>query len=87
LLGTDGDSPRDWLAAGQALGYILLRARAEGASTSYLNQPIEVAELRPHLAADDRPPNPVPAAAIGSRLPGDRKPTPRRDAAEVVTVT
>jgi hypothetical protein len=37
VLGTDGDSLREWLAAGQALGYTLLHARAEGVSASYLS--------------------------------------------------
>lgn len=49
VLGTDGDRPSDWLRAGQALARILLRARAEGVAASFLNQPIEVAELRPRV--------------------------------------
>jgi hypothetical protein len=44
VLGTNGDTPQDWLCAGQALARVLLRARAEGVWASYLNQPIEVAE-------------------------------------------
>ena len=47
VLGTDGDRPADWLRAGLALARVLLRARAEGVAASFLNQPIEVAELRP----------------------------------------
>jgi hypothetical protein len=49
VLGTDGDSPADWLAAGQALERVLLRACVDGVSASFLNQPIEVSELRPRL--------------------------------------
>src|SRR5215208_4504425 len=49
VLGTEGDTPADWLAAGQALARILLRARAEGVWGSFLNQPIEVSELRPRV--------------------------------------
>ena len=49
VLGTEGDTPADWLAAGQALANVLLRAQAEGVSASFLNQPIEVPELRPQL--------------------------------------
>jgi len=49
VLGTEGDTPADWLAAGQALARILLRARAEGVWASFLNQPIEVPELRPRV--------------------------------------
>lgn len=49
LLGTDGDSPHDWLGAGQALERVLLHACLEGLQGSYLNQPIQVASLRPRL--------------------------------------
>lgn len=51
VLGTDGDTPRDWLAAGQAMERILLRASAHGLTSSFLNQPVEVDHLRPRLAA------------------------------------
>ncbi|SCZ67926.1 Acg family FMN-binding oxidoreductase [Thiohalomonas denitrificans] len=50
VLGTDGDGPRDWLLAGQALQHALLVATRHGLQASYFNQPIEVAELRPRLA-------------------------------------
>ena len=46
LLGTDGDAPRDWLAAGQALQRVLLVGCSFGLRASYLNQPIQVASLR-----------------------------------------
>ncbi len=49
VLGTNGDTPNDWLSAGQALARVLLRARAEEVWASFMNQPIEVAELRPKL--------------------------------------
>ena len=50
-LGTSGDSPEDWMNCGQALARVLLRATANGISTSFLNQPIEVDELRPRIGA------------------------------------
>jgi hypothetical protein len=50
VLGTRGDSPREWLAAGQAMERVLLRACASGLTASYLNQPAEVEALRPRLA-------------------------------------
>jgi nitroreductase len=50
VLGTAGDTPRDWLEAGQAMERILLRACAHGLTSSFLNQPVEVDELRPRLA-------------------------------------
>jgi nitroreductase len=51
VLDTAGDTRRDWLLAGQALGRLLLGAAAAGVSASFLNQPIQVAGLRPHLSA------------------------------------
>jgi hypothetical protein len=50
VLGTEGDSPHDWLLAGQALQRVLLVASAHGVRASYLNQPIQVASLRPRMA-------------------------------------
>ncbi|GIT97492.1 nitroreductase family protein [Sulfurovum sp. TSL1] len=49
VLGTAGDNVADWLAAGQALEKILLSAHSQGLQASYLNQPIQVASLRPKL--------------------------------------
>lgn len=49
VLGTDGDEPAAWLATGQALERVLLTACREGLQCSYLNQPIQVAALRPKL--------------------------------------
>ncbi|MEJ5365913.1 MAG: nitroreductase family protein [Desulfosoma sp.] len=49
VLGTDGDGPRHWLAAGQALQRVLLVACRHGLQASYLNQPIQAAALRPKL--------------------------------------
>lgn len=49
VLGTDGDQPRHWLRAGQALERVLLVACQNGLQASYLNQPIQVASLRSKL--------------------------------------
>jgi len=49
VLGTRGDSPRDWIGAGQALQRLLLRGADLGLQASYLNQPIQLAGLRPRL--------------------------------------
>jgi nitroreductase len=51
IIGTDRDDPPAWLAAGQAMSHVLLRATADGLATSFLSQAIEVPELRPLLAA------------------------------------
>lgn len=49
VLSTPGDEPRDWLVAGQALQRLLLVGVQEGLQASYLNQPVQVAALRPTL--------------------------------------
>ncbi|MFI1280895.1 Acg family FMN-binding oxidoreductase [Streptomyces sp. NPDC020858] len=46
LLGTTGDTPEDWLRAGQALERVLLQATADGLVTSMTSQPLEWPELR-----------------------------------------
>lgn len=47
VLGTDGDDIADHIRAGQALERVLLRATQEEVSASFLNQPVEIPELRP----------------------------------------
>lgn len=49
VLTTVCDSARDWLAAGQALQRLLLLGVQLGLQASYLNQPVQVATLRPKL--------------------------------------
>lgn len=49
VLGTEHERERDWLEAGQALERVLLVACSHGLQASYLNQPIQVAALRPRL--------------------------------------
>jgi hypothetical protein len=49
VLSTDGDMPSDWLATGQALQRLLLEGVQRGLQASYLNQPVQVAALRPKL--------------------------------------
>jgi nitroreductase len=50
VLGTGADDTPARLAAGQALARVLLTATADGLAASYLNQPVQVAALRPRLA-------------------------------------
>lgn len=49
VLGASGDGTRDWLQVGQALQRVLLVACRHGLQASFLNQPIQVAPLRPGL--------------------------------------
>jgi nitroreductase family protein len=50
VLGTDPGTPRGWFQCGIALAELLLRATASGVSAGFLNQPLQVAALRPVLA-------------------------------------
>jgi hypothetical protein len=46
---TDGDTPRDWLAAGEALSAVLLTATADGLATSVMSDLVEVPIARVQL--------------------------------------
>lgn len=49
VIHTRSDNPAEWLSTGQALERVLLIAASEGIQASYLNQPCQVAALRPRL--------------------------------------
>ncbi len=49
IIGTERDRPRDWVAAGEALQAVLLTAQARGLQASFLNQAVQVPELRARL--------------------------------------
>jgi nitroreductase len=83
LLVAAGDTPADWLSAGQALQRVLLTATAEGISASYLNPPIEQPRLRPRLAEIfGVTGNPQVLLRLGYHAPVSA--TPRRPLHEVV---
>jgi nitroreductase len=50
VLGTGLDGPHDWIAAGEAMEAVLLRATHLGLAASFLNQAIEEGELRDPIA-------------------------------------
>jgi hypothetical protein len=84
VVGTANDTPAAWLAAGQALSRLLLRARGAGVWASFLNQPIEVAALRPHLGeilGNGGFPQLLLRLGYG---PDPAAPTPRRSLEEVL---
>lgn len=84
VLGTRGDGPRDWLAAGQALQRLLLVGVGLGLQASYLNQPLQVAALRPRLAALSGQDG-APQILLRMGYTGDRLvPSPRRRLEEVI---
>ena len=84
VLGTNTDEPLNWIQTGEALARILLQARAENVWTSFMNQPIEVPELRPKLreALGRAAGNPQLLMRMGYGK--DVKPTPRRDVSDVI---
>ena len=83
VLGTANDRPSAWVAAGQALARVSLRAAAVGVSVSFLNQPIEVRELRPQVVDIlGREGYPQLVLRMGYRPEVD--PTPRRPVREVL---
>lgn len=86
VLGTEGDTPRDWLRAGEALAMVLLEATSEGLCASFLNQPVEVAELRPalrRLVAERTGHFGAPQLVLRLGYGPEAQPTPRRTANEV----
>lgn len=83
VLGTVTDTPRDWMHAGQALARVLLRARVEDVWASFLNQAVEVADLRQRLSANLGLPG-YPQACLRLGFAEDIRPTPRRAVNEVI---
>ncbi|MGB2851261.1 MAG: hypothetical protein WBC01_06295, partial [Solirubrobacterales bacterium] len=81
---TDSDDPADWLATGQALQRVLLRARAAGVWSSFLNQPVEVDELRPRLAETIGRQGGYPQLVVRFGYGPSIKPEPRRSVEEVL---
>ncbi|HRZ46125.1 MAG TPA: nitroreductase [Candidatus Paceibacterota bacterium] len=49
VLGTNADDCASWLAAGQALEHVLLKAQSENVTASFLSQPVEIPALRARL--------------------------------------
>jgi nitroreductase len=83
LIETDEDATADWLRAGRALQRILLAATGAGLSASFLNQPIELPDLRPELrrlAGGVGVPQLLLRVGRGPDVP----PTPRRPLDDIV---
>jgi nitroreductase len=82
-LETPADTPAAWLAAGQALARVLLRAGAQGVGASFLNGPITIPELRTQLRGllgGEGFPQLLLRLGYGPEGP----PTPRREVGEVL---
>lgn len=83
VLSTDSDHPRDWLRAGQALQRVLLIGCKHGLQASYLNQPVQVASLRPKLQTLVGAGAPQLLLRLGYPLEGI-SPSPRRALDDVI---
>jgi hypothetical protein len=83
VLATPRDGKGEWIAAGEVLQRILLRATAAGLSVSYLNQPIEVAALRGRLR-DAIGEAGVPHIMLRLGYGLEVRPTPRRTVDDVL---
>jgi hypothetical protein len=86
ILATKSDSSAAWLDAGQALERVLLAGAAEGIAASYLNQPVQMADLREEVAHLLPAPKYCPQLILRMGFGGDQQSTPRRSVAEVVTM-
>jgi hypothetical protein len=83
VLWTEEDSARAWLDAGQGLAGAVLSLQADGVSSSYLNQALEVPELRGRVGALlGREGAPQLVLRLGYGKP--TRPTPRRRVDEVL---
>lgn len=81
---TSADEPAAWLATGAALQRVLLRARATNLWASFLNQPVEVPELRPGVAAAIGRPDGFPQLVVRFGYGTAVAPEPRREVDDVL---
>ena len=85
VLTTDGDGTADWLRAGQALDRVLLTAQSQDVQASFLNQPIEVPELRDDVA--DLVGSGHPQIVLRLGYGPAARPTPRRPVHKVLSTS
>ena len=85
VLGSHSDEPLDWINTGMALANVLLLAGSENVCCSFLNQPIQIPQLRPKLldAIGNKKGFPQVLLRMGYYNQQIR-PTPRRSIEEVL---
>ena len=83
VLGTDEDNALNWIAAGQALQSVLLRARTEDVWASFLSQPVQVEDLRPRIG-EVTGCGGCPQALLRLGYGPEEVPTPRRGIRELL---
>jgi len=83
ILWTFADTWFDWLAAGQALEKVLLRAAAEKVWAAFFSQPVEITTLRKEISTNLGQSD-VPQLIFGLGYGAQALPTPRRSVSEVL---
>jgi nitroreductase len=83
VMGSNTDEPLDWLHTGMVMANMLLLARSECIWASFLNQPIEVPELRPKVREAIYKEG-FPQLLLRMGYAQDVKPTPRRPIEEIL---
>ena len=83
MLCSEQDDPTAWLAAGEALARVLLRAGAEGVSATFFNAPVQVGALRGRLRELLGGAG-FPQIVLGLGYSAHVTPTPRRALGEVL---
>jgi hypothetical protein len=85
VLGSYSDGSLDWIITGMSLANILLLARSEDIWCSFLNQPIQIPELRDNVIHTIGKEKAFPQVLLRIGYYGrDIRPTPRRDLEEVI---
>jgi hypothetical protein len=74
----------NWLKTGMALSRMLLTAQSENVWCSFLNQPIEVPELRPKVQELVKQEDGFPQIMLLMGYGKEVKPTPRRPIEDVL---
>jgi hypothetical protein len=85
VLGSYSDRPLDWIITGMALANVLLLARSEDIWCSFLNQPIQIPELRHKVIDTIKKERGFPQVLLRmGYYSHDIRPTPRRNLEEVI---
>jgi hypothetical protein len=85
VLGSPSDEPLDWINTGMALANILLLASSENVCCSFLNQPIQISQLRPKLLDVIRKNKGFPQVLLRMGYSSEQiRPSPRRNVEEVL---
>lgn len=85
VLGSHSDEPLDWINTGMALANILLLASSENVCCSFLNQPIQISQLRPKLLDAISKNKGFPQVLLRMGYSSEQiRPSPRRNVEEVL---